>query len=280
MIHRTVIVADLHVGSTGALWAPEQQLAGGGMYVLNETQQFLLDFWGKATRRIRRLQPDVLAIVGDVLQGKSIRDGQLVTNRCDIQRKTAYRLLEPMREKTRQLFMFKGTPWHEGKASENTSDLGEMLDAEVDPTTGERLLWEAYIQLPGGDEPIMHITHHIGATKVSWYEATVPLRDTLMLLSELTRWYKTQAPNVRITVRAHRHRCIGIFIAPDMQAWTVPSWQVKTAYAHQKSIVTLPHIGYILIEWDGRDIVVKPRMEPVPLPYIHVLKLKGESNDK
>ena len=275
MIHRTVVLADLHTGSTGALWAPEQLLGGGGSYILNKTQQFLSDCWKDTTRRIRRLQPDVLVVNGDALQGQSIRDGQLVTNRCDIQRRSAYKLLKPIRERARQFFMFRGTPWHEGKASENTSDLAEMLGAEVSPATGEYLFWEAYIQLPGGDEPVMHITHHIGATKVSWYEATVPLRDTLMLLSELTRWYKKEAPNVRITVRAHRHRCIGVFIAPDMQAWTVPSWQVKTAYAHQKSIVTLPHIGYILIEWDGKDIVVKPKMYPVPPPDIVVLKAKG-----
>jgi len=275
MIHRTVVFADLHVGSTAALWEPEQRLAGGGRYVLNEDQEFLKKWWKDATNQVRRLKPDVLALVGDAIQGVSIRDGQLVTNRCDIQSKGAFKIIEPMREKSRQFFMFRGTPWHEGKASENTNLLAQSLDAEIDPSTGESLFWEAFIRLPGGSEPVIHLTHHIGATKVSWYEATVPLRDTLMLLSELGRWYKKEAPNVRLTVRAHRHRCIGVFIAPDIQAWTAPAWQVKTAYAHQKSIVTLPHIGYLLIEWDGKDIVVKPRMRAVPPPGVIVLEAKG-----
>lgn len=270
MIHRTVVFADLHVGSTGALWAPEQQLGGGGFYVLNKAQQFLSECWSDAKRRVRRLKPDVLMFLGDVLQGKSIRDGQLVTNRSDVQEKSAFRLLSPVREKARQFFMFKGTPWHEGKSSEHTGFLAQALDAEIDPATGESLWWELYFQLPGGDAPVLHLTHSIGATKVSWYEATTPLRDTLMQLSELTRWYKKEAPNVRLTVRAHRHRCIGVFIAPDIQAWTVPAWQVRTAYAHQKSIVTLPHIGYLLIEWDGKDIVVKPRLYKIPLPHVEV----------
>jgi len=276
VIHRSIIFADIHVGSTSALWPPEQPLSGGGRYVLNKKQEFLLKWWGDATRQIRRLKPDVVVVLGDVIQGKSTRDGQLVTNRSDIQRSAAFKLMSPIREKAHKFFMLRGTPWHEGKASEDSYDLAEMLHAEMCPETDERLFWELFLRLPGGSKPVLHFTHHIGATKVSWYEATVPLRDTLMLLSELGRWYKKEAPDVRLTVRAHRHRCIGVFIAPDIQAWTVPAWQMKTAYAHQKAIVTLPHIGYLIVEWDGDDIVVKPRMRPVPPPNIVDFQLKGE----
>lgn len=273
MIHRTVLLADLHTGSASALWPREQILAGGGLYVLNKAQQFLDECWKDAKRRIRRLKPDAVVIMGDVVQGKSLRDGELVTNRSDIQEGAAFKLLSPIREKARQFFMLKGTSWHEGKSSEDVGSLAQMLDAEVNhPATGVNLFWDLFLQLPGGDEPVVHLAHSIGATKVSWYEATVPLRDTLMMLSEHSRWYKEKAPNVRLYVRAHRHRCIGIFIAPDVQAWTVPCWQLKTAYAHQKSIVTLPHIGYILVEWDGKDIVVKPRLYKIPLPHVEVAR--------
>lgn len=272
MIHRTVVLADLHTGSASALWPPEQVLGGGGSYILNKGQQFLYECWKDATRRIRRLKPDVVAILGDVAQGKSLRDGQLVTNRSDIQEGGAFKLLEPIREKAKRFFMFRGTLWHEGKSSEDVGSLPQLLDAETSFVTGENLFWELYLRLPDGDNPIVRLTHAIGATKVSWYEATVPLRDTLMLLSELSRWYKTEVPNVRLSVWAHRHRCIGVFIAPDIQAWTTPCWQLKTAYAHQRSIVTLPHIGYLLVEWDGKDIVVKPRLYKIPLPHVEVAR--------
>lgn len=278
MIHRTVLLGDLHTGSIHALWPSDQPLAGGGMYIRNKKQQFLAECWKDAKRRIRRLKPDVVVVLGDVAQGKSLRDGQLVTNRSDIQESGAFRLLSPIREKARQFFMIRGTPFHEGKSSEDVGNLPQMLNAEINPITGERLFWELFLQLPGGDEPIIQLAHAIGATKVSWYEATVPLRDTLMQLSELGRWYKQNAPNIRLTARAHRHRCIGIFIAPDVQAWTVPCWQLKTAYAHQRSIVTLPHIGYLLVEWDGTDIVVKPRLYAIPPPLVVTLPLKGEKN--
>ena len=92
-----------------------------------------------------------------------------------------------------------------------------------------------------------------------------------MMRSELSRWYKGEAPNLRLFVRAHRHRCMGVFIAPDIHAWTAPAWQLRTAYAYQKSIVTLPHIGYLLVEWDGKDIVVKPRLYKIPLPHVEVI---------
>lgn len=276
MLHRTIAIGDLHTGSTSALWPRKHSIGGGGLYILNKRQQFLMECWKDATRRIRRLKPDAVMVLGDVLQGQSIRDGQLVTNRCDVQKDAAFKLLSPIREKTKQMFMFRGTPWHEGKASENVGFLAYALDTEVCLETDERLFWELYYRLPGGDAPVAHFTHPIGATKVSWYEATVPLRDNLMQRSELTRWFKAEAPDIRLTVRAHRHRCIGIFIAPDSWAWTAPSWQLKTAYAHQKSIVTLPHIGFLIIDWNGKDIIVKPRLYKLPPPLI--VSAEGREN--
>jgi len=243
-------------------------LGDGGEYGLSKNQRFLLKCWQDVTRRMRRLKPNVVALLGDVIQGVSIRDGQLVTNRTDIQKNAAFKLLEPWRECTKQFYMIKGTPWHEGKASESLGMLGDMLNAEIDPASGERGWWEVNLRLPGGDMPIVNLSHHIGATRVSWYEATVPLRDMLMMLSEQARMYKKKAPNVRLVVRAHRHRCIGVWVAPDLQVWTTGTWQLRTAYAYKKGMVTYPHLSYLMIEWDGKDLVVKPRIYSPPLPHI------------
>ena len=265
---RIVVVADLHVGSVHALWPPKQRLPGGGYYEPNKGQQFLYKCWRDATRRIRRLNPEIVLLLGDAIQGKSIRDGQLVSNRSDVQVAGALKLLRPIREKCHRFYMVKGTPWHEGKDGEDLGLLAEALGAWIQPQTGEYSWWETYLQLPGEEAAVVHFAHAIGATKVSWYEGTVPLRDTLMKMSELQRWWKGQSPNLRLTVRAHRHRCMGIFIAPDIAAWTAPCWQLPTAYAHQHSIVTLPHIGWLQIDWNGQDLVVLPRLYRIPLPHV------------
>ena len=101
-----------------------------------------------------------------------------------------------------------------------------------------------------------------------WYEATVPLRDTLMLLAELWRFYGERAPNVRMVVRSHRHRFIHVNAPPDIHVAVSPCWQLKTAFSHKRASSMLPQIGYIVIEWDGFDLVVKPRI--YELPELHV----------
>jgi len=264
---RIVAIADLHVGSSVALWPPKIPLPDGGHYNLSKAQRFLLDCWKDASRRVRRLKPDVITLLGDAVQGTSIRDGQLVTNRTDIQALAAYQLLKPWRECTKRFYMVKGTPWHEGKASEALGLLSEMLEAEKDPATKQRGWWEINLQLPGGSGPVVNLSHHLGATRVSWYEVTTLLRDMLMKRSEEARWYGAEGLRTKLFVRAHRHRCAGVFVAPDLQAYTIPAWQLRTAYAFKRSIVTLPHIGYMVVEWDGKDILVKPRLYTIPLPH-------------
>ena len=51
-----------------------------------------------------------------------------------------------------------------------------------------------------------------------------------------------------------------------LSAYTLvlPGWQFRTAYVYEKASAMLPQIGYAWIEWDGTDLVVKPRMFKLP----------------
>jgi hypothetical protein len=159
----------------------------------------------------------------------------------------------------------RGTEWHDGRAAEQVELLGNLLGTVVDPETGMRSRWELYLDLGG---PVVHFAHHIGTSSVPWYEATVPLRDSLMQLADLSRFYGNRAPNLRCVVRSHRHRFIGVNAPPDVQAFVTPGWQLKTAFAYKKASSMLPQIGWAYIEWDGTDIVVKDRV--YPLPDLHI----------
>jgi len=263
-----VVLSDTHVGSTVGLWPGAHRVEGGGDYSANEYQQWLLECWGEMLAEVSALRPKPIVVMnGDPIQGTSYRDGQLITNKVDVQVDAAARLFAPLRKVAKRWYQIRGTEWHEGKSAEFVEFLGERLNAERDPASGQWTWWELYLEVePGG--PVIHFAHHVGVSSVPWYEATVPLRDALMQLAELDRFYGQRAPNVRMTVRSHRHRYIYVHAPPDIHVAVTPAWQLKTAFAYKKSSGMLPQIGYVIIEWDGEDLVVKPRI--FDLPDLHV----------
>lgn len=256
---RIAVLSDLHCGSVVGLWPGKHAIEGGGTYEAAKCQQWLYQCWKHAVREIRKCQ--VVVLNGDCIQGVNSRDGQLIGATTQTQVDAALDLLGPAIEKAERTYCIRGTEWHDGKAAESMEQLAQRLGAVPDPETGQSSRWELFLDVGG---PVIHAAHHVGVSSVPWYEATVPLRDTLLELSELWRFYGREAPNVRMVVRSHRHRLIHVQAPPDLQVVVTPGWQLKTAFAHKRSTSMLPQIGWVLVEWDGKDLVVKPRVYSLP----------------
>ncbi len=271
-IRRFVILSDGHVGSTVGLWPGSHAIEGGGEYSCNRFQTWLHECWQEMIEEVGHLRPKpVIVYNGDPLQGVNARDGQLVTNQISVQVQAALELYRPLRKLARRWFQVRGTEWHEGKASEFVELMAMQLDAERDPASGQYSWWELYLDAEaGGGGPVIHFAHHVGMSSVPWYEATVPLRDTLLQLSELWRFYGERAPNVRMVVRSHRHRFIHVDAPPDLHVVVTPAWQLKTAFAYKRAASMLPQVGYVIIEWDGYDLMVKPRIFELPSLQVEV----------
>lgn len=265
-MERTLVFSDTHVGSTVGLWPGAHRVEGGGEYLANKYQLWLRDCWDEMLDEVKAFdEPPIVVMDGDPLQGVNYRDGELITNKTDIQVDAAVALFHPLRQMCRRWYQVRGTEWHEGKAAEYVEFLGQRLDAEKDPATGQWSWWELYLDVGG---PVIHFAHSVGMSSVPWYEATVPLRDLLMQLAELYRFYGDRAPNLRMVVRAHRHRYIYVNAPPDIHVVVTPAWQLKTAFGYKRASSMLPQIGYVIIEWDGQDLAVKPRI--FALPDLHV----------
>lgn len=263
---RLVVLSDGHVGSTVGLWPGAHRVEGGGEYHANEYQLWLRDCWTEMLTEVATFRPKPVVVYnGDPIQGVNYRDGQLVTNKMDIQVDAALQLYRPLRKLASRWFQIRGTEWHEGKSAEFVELMAARLDAEPDPSSGQWSWWELYLDVGG---PVVHFAHHVGVSSVPWYEATVPLRDTLMQLAELWRFYGERAPNVRMVVRSHRHRYIHVDAPPDIHVVVTPAWQLKTAFGYKRATAMVPQIGYVVIEWDGQELLVRPRI--FALPDLHV----------
>lgn len=278
--NRVVVFSDLHVGSVVGLWAEGQLLEGGGLYVPNKFQQWLGECWQHTVDEIKRMRPKPIVVLGgDVIQGVNMKDGQLVTPNKSIQVGAAFKLLKPIARAARKFYLIRGTEWHEGKASEDVEILAEMLGAVPNPATGQYTWWELYHDMGAPDNleeeaPVVHLAHHVGASSVPWYEATVPLRDMLMFLAELWRFFGKAAPNVKLAVRSHRHRYIHVDVPPNLHAVVTPGYQLKTAFGYKRAAAMLPIVGYVILEYDGREIIVRKRLFPLPPEYVHVETFK------
>jgi hypothetical protein len=273
-VRRFVVLSDTHIGSTAGCWPGAHAVEGGGEYHANKYQLWLAACWDKMLAEVATFRPRPVVIVnGDSLQGVNPRDGQLVTNNIAVQVQAALALYGPLRAMASRFYMVRGTEWHEGRASEYVELLAQQLKAERDPATGQYSWWELYLDAePGGGGPVMHFAHHVGVSSVPWYEATVPLRDTLLQLSELWRFYGKRAPNLRMVIRSHRHRHIHVDAPPDIHALVTPAWQLKTAFAHKKAASMVPQVGYVIIEWDGLDLVPKKRVFALPDLHVEVIR--------
>jgi hypothetical protein len=272
-LKRTVVISDLHAGSVVGLWPEGCPLEGGGYYVLNKFQAWLLECWQVMLDEIGRMRPrPVLVLNGEPIQGVNKKDGQLITSNKGVQVNAARMLLEPAVRAARRYYQIRGTEWHEGKAAEDVEALAESLGAVRNPTTQQYTWWELFLALAPEDPdgPVVHFAHHIGASSVPWYESTVPLRDMLMFLAELWRFFGKAAPNVRMVVRSHRHRYIHVDVPPNLRAVVTPGWQLKTAFSYKRAGAMLPIVGYVVIEYDGQEIIVRKRTFPLPAEYVHV----------
>ena len=266
-LKRVLVISDLHVGHSVGLWPGSHPIEGGGKYESNEFQKWMYQCWLHMIDEAKSMGKFDCIVNGDPIQGVNARDGGLIAPVPKDQVRAALTLLEPLRALAQKFYMIRGTEWHEGKAANEAEMLGQLLGAELDPQTAQYTRYEMFYAFEDKG-PIFHFAHHVGCSSVPWYEATVPLRDMLLLLSEVKRFQGSLGPRIKGIVRSHRHRSIYVNAPPDMHALVTPAWQLKTSFSYKVSSSMLPQIGYAIIDYDGTDIIVRPRI--FPLPDIHV----------
>lgn len=263
---RIAVFADLHAGSAVAPWPEDQPLADGGRWQPNKFQRWLGECWAEAIAEVRKQQPTHLVMLGDMIQGTSHKDGQLVTSRVGFQIEAAAKLLQPLVDLCPVSYYVAGTEWHEGRSAENVEPLAEILGCKKQPQTGTRVWRQLYLDINGR---VIQFMHAISTTSIAQYAATAPLRDGLNHKLELVNTYGDQAPHLAMIVRAHRHRYIDVNDG-GIRAVVTPCWQLATAMADAKCNATLPHIGWLMITGDEDGLEVKCHRYPVPMPHVEV----------
>ena len=266
-----IVASDFQVGSTLALWPENGRVSEGGGYTLNSVQKWLWECYLHMLQAVGKIKPDVLVLDGDLIQGNPPRDKQLVSANLSIQARASYQLLAPLRSLAGKMYVIRGTGFHDGACAETSEMLTERLDAVRCSASGEASWWELWLDMGG---PVAHFAHTVGMTRVSYGLGTAPLRDALTLIEELRR-YSAQTPDLRVIVRAHRHKYSHIAIAGGVHALVCPCWQMRAEYSYAKGIAMLPDIGWLWLEWDGSDLLVRARLYGYPSPHVEEVNASG-----
>ena len=261
-----VVVSDCHIGSTVGLW-PEIAYSweDGGEYAPNDLQKWLYRCWLNMLAEVKDLPTKpTLILNGDLVQGQNLRDGQLCTQVVEQQQEVAIDLLDPLCKDCNDIYVIRGTPFHDGKTGQHSRMIAKDFGAITNPETGQQTWWQLFLDLGGHT---IEFSHHIPGSSIPQYQATALLRDTMNMIGELNRYYGDTI-GLKTVIRSHRHKFVKVGIAPGIQGAICPCWQYKTEYGYKRGITMLPDIGWLLLEWDGEDLAIKERIYIPPKPQI------------
>lgn len=262
-----LVISDIHAGSSVAPWPEAVTLPDGATVTPAPWQQYLNACWADLLEAARIIRPTVLVVNGDVVQGtRTNKDGQLITYSVATQARAAQALLEPLVDCCERLYMVRGTEFHEGVCSQHVEQLAESLGAERNHA-GQHTWPDLYLALGGR---VCHFAHHIGVSGIPAYEATVPLRDAITLVTEMWRTWGELGPRVELMVRSHRHRFVHVDAPGQVQAVVTPGFQLKTQYGYKVAPVTWAHIGWVLVEATADGLTVRKKLYPGPAPKVEV----------
>lgn len=264
-----VVISDLHVGSTVALW-PEKYTSIEGVPIgQTPFQEWIWKQWIDATQRwlpsILHNDNYVLIINGDCCEGLHHRTLQVMTADPADQSRAVKQVLGPMFKKAQKTYMTLGTECH---TRNDEMRIGYDLGAEIDPETGNHAFNELHLEIHGCYGTVRH---HCSSSGSPFYEAGGLGRAMNNEIVEAARC-GNRIP--KWMMRAHRHRP-GFVTDGNTLIGVTGSWQGLTRFAHKVVPSSLCQASVAVLDWRGCQRGDLPRIhekvyEPKPKKIITV----------
>lgn len=244
---KILCLADTHVGSRFAVWPENYTLSEGGTHggdQMPPQQRWLNKCWNVMATRVREWKPDVVVIVGDVIDGVAVVNQEVITTDFSDQSGAAVELIAPIIPDSAEVFVIKGTPFHEGLCSSMTRDFARQIGA-VPNEDGNPLRAFLILDTPGG---AIFFSHHGTGGSFKWTQTASAERNFMTLQAEMLRTWGKDAPRLMGSVTAHTHTGGESSPIPGTCVMRLPCWQLPNAYARKRVPFSMPDIGYGIIE--------------------------------
>ncbi|MEM4591743.1 MAG: hypothetical protein QW555_07945 [Nitrososphaerota archaeon] len=249
---RVVFLGDIHVGSNYAVFPPNWTNPESGNIVnANEFQRKLYEYW---CRYAEELRPDILILMGDIIEGPQTREkfGTLTILNIQHQIDAALKLIQVW--KWKELYVIRGTDYHVAERGMHAEEIiARELGAVKSSKWGDRY---SSIDLALEVEDVaIHVAHHVGVSTVPHYQFTPIVRE-----GWLYKLYDQYHGRFNLIVRGHVHYCRIAEVSDEFIIATTPCWQLPTPYQKKKSSFILPDLGVLLCDINGNELVVKKRI--------------------
>lgn len=193
MIKKILFISDLHCGALSGLTPPDYIIRYDK--TIKEQQEC---FWAWYHDTVKMLNPDVVCVLGDCIEGTSRRSHGIgcVTSDLDIQTEMAIQSLETIPHKN--ILFIRGTDYHvlsDGSEAENV--LARHFDAPVEN--------QMFYTINGKDtgKLVFDLKHKVNGSTVPHGIFTPQAKETVWN----TEWYiDGGAPLADVYIRGHVHR--------------------------------------------------------------------------
>lgn len=246
-----VVLSDIHVGSTIAIWPENHINRYGQTMIVNPLQRWMQECWADGMEWIQDVTKGnyILALNGDLIDGKHHRATEIMTPLIDDQVEACIKLLEPLAGKARKVVATLGTEAHGGECEHAiASALKAHKYKNWSPAHNSVVL-----DIQGSRTEIMH---HIGTTSRPWLEATGHSMAMNVRRAETSRLGRS-APDVMI--RGHRHR-FGYFCDGSAMTVVAPSWQALSRWAWKVLPGAECQIGFVVLDYSDMQGTKIPRV--------------------
>jgi hypothetical protein len=249
-----VVISDLHIGSTVALW-PEKYVSIEGVPIgQNAIQKWLWKQWMDATRKwlpsVVGDDPYVLIINGDGVEGQHHRTLQIMTADPADQSRAFKQVLGPVFQGAQKTYMTLGTECH---TRNDEMRIGYDLGAEIDPETGHHAFSELHLEIHGCYGTIRH---HCASSSSPFYEAGGLGRA---MNNEIVEAARCGFRIPKWMMRAHRHRP-GFVTDGNTLIGVTGAWQLLTRFAHKVVPSALCQASVAVLDWRGTQRGDLPRI--------------------
>lgn len=256
MSKKILLMSDLHSGHVVGLTPPGWQIdANHSDQHMRRLAKYQREYWDFFVASLNRHKPfDVVAVVGDCIDGKGERSGgtELLTadrnEQCDMARQCIGKALSA----NTKLLMVYGTPYHTG-ASEDFEDT-------IAKHFGCKIGGHEYMRVDG---VTFDLKHAIGGSSIPHGRHTAVAREHLWNVL----WHEhSNFPKADIIVRGHVHYHGGAF-GPSWTAMTLPALQGLGSKYGTKQCSGTVDFGFVVVEtnqkgeyrWQAELLQVKAR---------------------
>jgi hypothetical protein len=253
-----LLCSDLHCGSSLALW-PRNHRHTDGVHQLASYQEWLLDRWNEMVEGLPRL--DAVIINGDLLDGENNKGsgrGCITSDPAD-QAQAAVVLLSALRKKCRQMWLTRGTPYHEGASHEGLELVGSELKCE---RWGAGNRYSDLVLERSWRGHIINATHH-QTTGFIWALGAASRMAAFASVAEADKGL----PRADVIVRSHTHTD-GIAFVNGRWVIMTPCWSFVTPYAIKKQeyyrATATNALGAVLLTDTDGTLSVKPLRYVIP----------------